>query len=183
MKSNTRMALALVLVVVVIALAALVACQAKPTEEPEPQGAAVYSGSVYLPPGGDELVIDSGGALTVNSGGSMAVNASATVDFAGNPQIGTKNVYPVGNASAGKIYASGMTSGVIQAATLVPTAYAISTVTSYGCAPKNPAYSGAWTCGASLGASNQITITLYENDATPAPTAASQKAVWWVSGN
>ena len=39
---------------------------------------AQYSSKVYLPPGGEQFVVDSGGELLVKSGGSLTVNSGAT---------------------------------------------------------------------------------------------------------
>lgn len=105
------------------------------------------------------------------------------IDASGSVNYGSANLYPVGNPADGKILAVGITTPVVQKATVVPTIYAISTVTAAGCAPDDAAFSGAWDCRWAMGSTNNITFTLYENDATPVPTAAYDQIRFWVAGN
>lgn len=169
MKARTRLAIGAT--VIFLALLGLLAVACYPAVQSTPQ-----------PQVGDDPGIDQEDTRSYNA---ACYRQQQTGNFvcAAVDDLTVGGLYPMVAVGSGKKSAAGMTSGVIQSATVVPTAYAISTVTAYGCGPKTPAYSGAWECRASLGASNQITITLIENDATPVPTAAYQQAVWWVQGN
>jgi hypothetical protein len=126
-------------------------------------------------------IIDSSGVSAL-----FEVRDSATPQFrvlnGGNVQVSAAGDYPVENAVAGKEYAFGST-GNIMSATVVPTIHALSTVSAYGCNVKAPAFNGASSCGAGLGSSNQITLTLYNFSGTPVPTANARAASWWASGN
>lgn len=128
-------------------------------------------------------IIDSSGVSAL-----FEVRDSATPQFrvlnGGNVQVSAAGDYPVENAVAGREYAFGST-GNIMSATVVPTLHALSTVTAYGCNVKAPVFaaSGAWSCGAAIGGSNQITLTLYNFAGTPVPTANARPASWWASGN
>ncbi len=128
-------------------------------------------------------IIDSSGVSAL-----FEVRDSATPQFrvlnGGNVQVSAAGDYPVENAVAGREYAFGAT-GNIMSATVVPTLHALSTVTAYGCSVKAPVFSasGAWSCGAAIGGSNQITLTLYNFAGTPVPTANARPASWWASGN
>ena len=77
----------------------------------------------------------------------------------------------------------GVTTGVVQSATVVPTVQGIATVTAFGCEPDDAAFSGAWNCRAAMGATNNITFTLYNAGSTPVPTAAYDEIRYWVAGN
>lgn len=120
-----------------------------------------------------------GGALSITGASTL----TGAVDVGGALNYGTTNLYPVGNTADGKKLVVGVTGGVVQKATVVPTVSYISTVTAFGCSPQSAAFTGAWDCRVQLGASNQITMTLYENDATPVPTASYAKIQYWIAGN
>ncbi len=120
-------------------------------------------------------------------GQDLAVGNNLTVagaqDVTGYVSYGPLDLRPIGNPSNGKIIMMGVTSAKAQSATVVPTVQGIATVTAFGCAPDDAAFSGAWDCRAAMGATNNITFTLYEVDATPVPTAAWDEIRYWVSGN
>ena len=170
MTDRKRAALiALVLVAALLAGLSIAACQADPTEEPA--GAAGNVEVVRSLRVQNDAAV--GGALTVSGAG----------DVGGALNYGTLNLYPVGNPTDGKKLVVGVTSGVVQKATVVPTVAYISTVTAFGCSPQSAAFAGAWDCRVQLGAANQITMTLYNVSATPVPTAAYAKIQYWVAGN
>lgn len=119
------------------------------------------------------------GPLQVNG----ALGVSGAADIGGAVNYGSNSLYPVGNTADGKKLLVGVTGGVVQKATVVPTVAYISTVTAFGCSPQSSSFTGAWDCRVQLGASNQVTMTLYEADATPVPTASYAKIQYWVAGN
>lgn len=167
--------IALTLALSLIASVIIASCQAPPTEEPAGIG------------GRTEVIR----ALKVQNdadvGGTLDVTGNATIggamDIAGNPSYGTNDLRPVGNASNGKVLVVGQTSAKVQSATVVPTVQLISTVTAFGCEADDAAFGGAWDCRAAMGATNNITFTLYEVDATPVPTAAYDEIRYWIAGN
>lgn len=128
------------------------------------------------------------GALIDSSGVSklLEVRDAGTPVFGvlngGNVQVSAAGDYPVEHALPGREYAFGTISNVT-AATVAPTVHALSTVTAYGCQVKNPTVSTGWSCGVNIGASNQLTVTVYEIDATPVPTASVRDVYWWAAGN
>lgn len=111
-----------------------------------------------------------------NSGAAKMYSA---LDIAGWPSYGAAHLRPIGNANNGQIIEFGQTNAIT---TTVITPVAISTVTAYGCQIKTPAVANAWYCGMAIGATNNITITTYEIDATPVATPA-KGVTWWVGGN
>lgn len=157
----------LVLVLVLIAAVIIAGCQSPPTDPSVAGNTEVMRG---LRVQNDAAV---GGALTVTGAG----------DIGGSLNFGANDLYPVGNTADGKKLLIGVTGGVVQKATVVPTVSYISTVTAFGCEPQSAAFAGAWDCRVQLGAANQLTMTLYEVDATPVPTAAYAKIQYWIVGN
>lgn len=145
------------------------------------QGGAVVTGPTAAATATPGLFVNNTGAGNVSF--EVQTNATPILQVQNGGAIKYGNVYPVGSSTSGKKTIFGVTSGVLQKATVVPTVSYISTVTAFGCAPQSAAFSGAWDCRAQLGASNQITLTLYENDATPVPTASYAKIQYWVAGN
>ena len=120
-------------------------------------------------------------------GNDLAVGNNLTVagagDVTGYLSYGPLDLRPIGNPSNGQIILMGVTSAKVQKATVVPTVQGIATVTAFGCAPNDAAFSGAWDCRAAMGATNNITFTLYNVSATPVPTAAYDEIRYWVGGN
>lgn len=72
-----HMASAVILVVVLVAMLA-VACQPAPTPQPD---APVYASTVYFPPGGDQLVVASGGEIELQSGATLDLQSGSTTTF------------------------------------------------------------------------------------------------------
>ena len=120
-------------------------------------------------------------------GQDLAVGNNLTIagaqDVTGYVSYGPLDLRPIGNPSNGKIIMMGVTSAKVQSATVVPTVQGIATVTAFGCAPDDAAFAGAWDCRAAMGATNNVTFTLYNVGATPVPTAAYDEIRYWVSGN
>lgn len=110
----------------------------------------------------------------------LDVQAGATVVFATPPAMADS--YPLESAISGREFIGGKINNVTSA-TVAPTVLAMSTVTAFGCSVQNPAVSAGWSCGINIGASNQLTITVYEFDATPVPTASVRNVSWWATGN
>lgn len=73
-----RTVLAVVLMAILV-LALIVGCQPAPTPAPQPQ--SVYGGAVYFPPGGNQLVVGSGGEIEVQPGALLDIQAGATAVF------------------------------------------------------------------------------------------------------
>lgn len=168
MKATNRKLWAVVAIVAVIALIAVAACQA-----PAPTGPV-------------HVLLDNAseiGASGEGPAGAAGDTNLTNIDATGSINYGTANLYPVGNPVDGKKLGVGLTSAKVQSATAVPTAFAITTVTAFGCAPDDAAFAGAWDCRAAMGSTNNITFTLYEVDATPVPTAAYDEIRYWVAGN
>jgi len=120
-------------------------------------------------------------------GNDLAVGNNLTVDGAqdvtGYLSYGPFDLRPIGNPSNGKIMMMGVTSAKVQSATVVPTVQGIATVTAFGCEPDDAAFAGAWECRVAMGASNNITFTLYNAASTPVPTATYDEIRYWVAGN
>lgn len=125
--------------------------------------------------------VDNTGAGNVSF--EVRTNATPLLQVQNGGGIKYGVMFPVGNSTSGKRTAFGITSAKVQSATVVPTASYISTVTAFGCAPDDAAFAGAWDCRAAMGATNNITFTLYEVDATPVPTAAYDEIRYWIVGN
>jgi len=106
-----------------------------------------------------------------------------SLTLSGNLQYGTQALYPVGAATSGKELAPGTVLTPVQKATVPASVHALSTVTWAQCEPRTKSFSGAWTCGAQIGSSNQLTLTLYNAAATPVPTAAYGAINWMAAGN
>ena len=119
-------------------------------------------------------------------GQDLAIGNNLTVagaqDVTGYLSYGPKDLRPIGNPSNGQIMIFGV-SGVTQSATVVPTVQGIATVTAFGCEPDDAAFAGAWNCRAAMGATNNITFTLYNAASTPVPTAAWDEIRYFVAGN
>lgn len=183
MKTTNRKLWAVVAIVAVIAIAA---CQAPPAT---PTGTVhvVLDNAYEIGASGDGPASAAGDTNLTNLALSGNLTVDGAADIAGNPSYGAKDLRPVGNVNNGKIFMTGMTAGVVPAATVRPTVELITTVTAFGCDARNPTFAtnGAWKCVASLGSANQITMTLYTLSSTPAPvaTAAYQKIQYWVAGN
>ena len=79
-------------------------------------------------------------------GQDLAVGNNLTVagaqDVTGYVSYGPLDLRPIGNPSNGKIIMMGVTSAKAQSATVVPTVQGIATVTAFGCAPDDAAFSG-----------------------------------------
>lgn len=99
------------------------------------------------------------------------------LEVGGDLTVGTDGRYPVENAAANQIYEFGATGAI---STTVVTPVAITTVTAYGCQVVNPAIA-AWHCGVNIGASNNITLTVYNLSATP--VATPKAATFWIAGD
>lgn len=71
-----RMTVALAVILAAILVAAtILGCQPAPTPEPM----SVYGGAIYFPPGGNQLVVGSGGEIEVQSGAVLDVQAPGVV--------------------------------------------------------------------------------------------------------
>jgi hypothetical protein len=73
MRINTK-ALAVILAVILVAMLA-VACQTAPAPQSD---APTYASTVYFPPGGDQLVVASGGEIVVQSGATLDLQSGST---------------------------------------------------------------------------------------------------------
>ena len=105
------------------------------------------------------------------------------LDLSGTLNYGSQNLYPIGNTASNKEFAFGLVATPVQKATVPASVHGLATVTAVDCVPQRPALSGAWSCMAEVGASNQITLTLLEFDATPVPTASYGGIRWTAAGN
>lgn len=92
--------------------------------------------------------------------------------------IGATPEYPVTNGANDQEISFGRILTPVAAATVSAATHGVSTPVAAGCSPTNPTYAGGWTCAAAIGSSGQITLTVLENDATPAAGALN----WWVMG-
>lgn len=154
---KTRVAV-VALVVALIAVLAIAACVSKPAEQP--QAANGYNADCYHEQDTGEIVCQSNDDITI------------------------AGAYPVLAAANGQMVYCSVTSGVVQAATVVPTTVAaLATVTWADCEPGSAAFSGAWDCRIAIHSTNRMTMTLYEADATPVPTASYAKIRYCVVGN
>lgn len=118
--------------------------------------------------------------LEQTRGGAVQVNKLVVQDTL---NYGSNALYPVGNSVDGKELYFGTVLTPVAAATVPASAHALATVVFASCEPITKAATGAWSCGAKVGASNQITLSLYTLSATPVPTAAYGGVRWVAGGN
>ena len=100
----------------------------------------------------------------------------------GDLRFGPNGLYPVGSQTSGNRLVPGTVLTPVQKATVPATVHNLATVTWAQCEPRTKSFTGAWTCGTQIGASNQLTLTLYNTSATPVPTAAWGGINWIAAG-
>lgn len=159
----------LALVLVLIAAVIIAGCQSPPTEEPSSAA------------GNTEVV--RGLRVQNNAAVRGALTVTGAGDIGGSLNFGANDLYPVGNTTNGKKLLIGVTGGVVQKATVVPTVSYISTVTAFGCEPRSAALLELGTVECDSARRMHTTMTLYEVDATPVPTAAYAKIRISIVGN
>ncbi len=180
MKVTNRKLIAVVAIVAVVVLIAVAACQAPPPTGPTH---VVLDNAYEIGASGEGPAGAAGDTNLTNLALSGNLTVDGAADIAGNPSYGAKDLRPVGNAANGKILVTGLTAAKVAVATVRPTVELMTTVTAFGCEPDDAAFNGAWDCRAAMGATNNITFTLYNVSATPVPTAAYDEIRYWVTGN
>lgn len=166
--------LAAVLLAVVAFL--VVACQT-PTPE-QPAGAIERGGLLCSTESGNCVESWNGSDIVTYSGSGSGLTFQ--VDGATGAVLYNGSSYPLGNPVDGRKIEFGRTGNVMSA---VVTPVAVTTVTAFGCNVVNPVVAGAWTCGANIGSTRNITFTLYNLAATPVATAAAKPVNFWIAGN
>lgn len=169
MKTPKHKVLAVLLIALTVAVFGLIACQ---TAQPVEQPVHVLLDNAY------EI-----GAAGESPAGAYGDTNVTNLDASGYLNYGPADLYPVGNPVDGTKFGAGMTAAKVQSATVVPTVYAMTTVTAFGCVPDDAVFTGAWYCKAAMGSSNNITFTLVTNAQTPVPTASYDEIRYWVAGN
>lgn len=105
------------------------------------------------------------------------------LDVGGTLNYGSQNLYPIGNAVSGKEFSFGTSLTPVAIMTVPASAHALATVTFADCVPVTQVATGAWSCRAQVGASNQLTLTLLTLSATPVPTQSYGGIRWQAAGN
>lgn len=142
--------------------------------------ALVLALSTYLGVNNPQPVVVDTPVFEQTRGGAVQVNKLVVQDTL---NYGSSALYPVGNSVDGKELYFGTVLTPVAAATVPASAHALATVVFASCEPVNKAATGAWSCGAKVGSSNQITLSLYTLAATPVPTAAYGGVRWVAGGN